>query len=203
NSGLDWRLEYGHRTFGFLVGMCGISLSVGCYFFDRRLWMGWLGFLALAMICGQGVLGISRVDFNPLHGKTLALIHGVFAQLVFAMLVSLAWFTSRSGQSADRNACSTNLQVWSIVTTLIVFAQLVLGGLVRHKEDLLGPRSHLLGAFVVVAAVVWMLKLIRDSESRERFRVQHILLLSLLALQMVLGVESWLAKFFVEDAVNQ
>src|SRR5436853_5494094 len=33
NNGLGWRLEYGHRAFGFLVGVCGIMLAVGCWFF--------------------------------------------------------------------------------------------------------------------------------------------------------------------------
>src|SRR5437773_12333577 len=41
NSGLGWRLEYGHRTLGFLVGMSAINLAIGCWFFDRRGWMGW------------------------------------------------------------------------------------------------------------------------------------------------------------------
>ena len=50
NTGLAWRLEYGHRTFGFLVGMCAIGFAIGCWFFDARRWMGWIGVLALAMI---------------------------------------------------------------------------------------------------------------------------------------------------------
>src|SRR5207237_5439048 len=93
-----------------------------------------------------------------------------------------------------------SLQRWSFVTTLLVFGQLVLGGLVRHKDDLLGPRGHLLGAFVVVAAVLWLLKLIREDESRERFQAQRILLLAFLTVQLLLGVESWLAKFYVPQA---
>src|SRR5436190_16997524 len=95
NNGFDWRLEYGHRTFGFLVGLCGIALAVGCWFFDPRPWMGWIGFLALGMICAQGALGIFRVDLNHSYGKTFAMIHGVFAQLVFAVLVCVALLTSR------------------------------------------------------------------------------------------------------------
>jgi heme A synthase len=58
----------------------------------------------------------------------------------------------------------------------------------------------LLGAFVVVAAVIWLLKLIRDSESRVRFKVQRILLMAFLTVQLVLGIESWLARFFVPTA---
>src|SRR6266436_5655207 len=38
DNGLGWLLEYGHRTFGFLVGMCGIALAVGCWVCNRRSW---------------------------------------------------------------------------------------------------------------------------------------------------------------------
>src|SRR5436190_17971839 len=41
--GLGWMLEYSHRAFGFLVGMCGIFLAIGCWFFDPRPRMAWLG----------------------------------------------------------------------------------------------------------------------------------------------------------------
>jgi cytochrome c oxidase assembly protein subunit 15 len=200
NSGLDWRLEYGHRTFGFLVGLCGIALAVGCWFFDRRPWMGWVGVLALAFICVQGALGIFRVDYNAIHGRTFALIHGCFAQIVFAVLVCVALLTSRRWE-ADRDEPASNaLRRWSIVTMLLVFGQLLLGGLVRHNESLLGPRGHLLGAFVVTIAIVCLLKLIGESELRERFRVQRVLLMALLAAQLVLGIESWLAKFYMPQA---
>jgi heme A synthase len=200
NSGLDWRLEYGHRTFGFLVGLCGIFLAVGCWFCDRRPWMGWIGFLALGLICAQGALGIFRVDYNALHGKTFALIHGCFAQVVFAVLVCVAMLTSRRWVMDRSEPASLALQRWSIVTMLLVFGQLLLGGLVRHNESLLGPRGHLLGAFVVSLAVIWLLKLIHECESRERFRAQRVLLMALLTAQLLLGVESWLAKFYTPQA---
>jgi cytochrome c oxidase assembly protein subunit 15 len=202
NSGLAWRLEYGHRTFGFLVGLCGIGLAVGCWFFDPRPWMGWVGVLALALICVQGALGIFRVDYNALHGRTFALIHGVFAQLVFAMLVSVALLTSRRWANDSAEEASPALRLWSLVTALLVFGQLLFGGMVRHHDSLLGPRGHLCGAFVVVAAVVWLLKLIRESQARERFAAARILFMALLGLQLMLGMESWLAKYYARTEVS-
>jgi heme a synthase len=213
NTGLGWRLEYGHRTFGFLVGLCGIGLAVGCWFFDRRPWLGGLGFLALVMICAQGALGIFRVDYNALHGRTFALIHGCFAQLVFATLVSVALMTSRRWATDRIEPVSPALQRWSIITALLVFVELILGGLVRHQESLFGPRGHLLGAFAVVAAVVWLLKQIAVERNLFRSSVEAnginsvlrnntfpILLMLLLAAQLLLGIESWLAKFFAPRA---
>jgi heme A synthase len=201
HSGLDWRLEYGHRTFGFLVGLCGIGLAVGCWFFDARGWMGWIGLLALAMICLQGALGAFRVDHHAQHGRTFALIHGIFAQLVVAVLVSAALFTSRAWTTTPSEPASPALQRCAMFTLLVVLGQLVLGGIVRHQPDsLLGPRGHLLGAFVVSGAVVCVLILIRTSDLRERLHWARLALMALLSLQLLLGVESWLAKFYVPQA---
>ncbi len=198
NFELAFILEYGHRTFGFLVGICAIGLAVGCWFFDRRAWLGWFAFLALALICVQGALGIFRVDYNALYGRTFALIHGCFAQIVFAVLVSLALITSRRWLVDTSETASSALKRWALVTVLVVYAQLVLGGLVRHREDLLGPRGHLLGAFVVTGMILWLLRLMAENEARERFKLQRIALMALLSVQLVLGVESWLARFYVE-----
>jgi heme A synthase len=203
NSGLGWRLEYGHRTFGFLVGLCGIGLAAGCWFGSLRTWLAWVGLLALGLICAQGALGIFRVDYNALHGRTFALIHGVFAQIVFAVLVSVALLTSRRWASDPAEEASPALKRWSIVTALLVLGQLLFGGMVRHHDSLLGPRGHLLGAFVVVAAVVWLLKLIRDSQARARFAVARILFMALLGLQLLLGMESWLAKYYIADVRHE
>jgi cytochrome c oxidase assembly protein subunit 15 len=203
NSRFAWRLEYGHRTFGFLVGLCGIGLAISCWFGDRRPWMGWIGILALVMICVQGMLGIFRVDYNAVHGRTFAMIHGMFAQVVFAVLVSVAVLTSRKWADDPLEETSAALRRWSIVTAILVFGQLVLGGVVRHSDSPLGPRAHLLYAFIVVAAVVWLLKLIRASEARDRFAVARILFMVLLGLQLVLGMESWLAKYYVADVRHE
>jgi len=200
NSGFAWRLEYGHRTFGFLVGICSIALAVGCFFFDSRPWVGWLAFVALAMICAQGALGIFRVDYNALYGRTFALVHGVFAQLVFAVLVCLASVLSPSVAEEADEPVSPSVRNWSMAVALLVFLQLILGGLVRHREDLLGPRGHLLGAFLVVGAVVWLLKVMRETGDGDRFTVQRISLMAFLTLQIWLGIESWLARFYTPYA---
>lgn len=198
NNGLAWLLEYGHRTFGFLVGMCGIAFAVGCFFGERRTWLRWAGCLPLVMIVSQGLLGIFRVDYNALHGREFAMVHGMFAQLVLAVLVGATVVTSRRWAS-EREEVSPGLRRWSIATAAIIFAQLVLGGMVRHSDSLLGPRGHLLGAFVVVGAVVWLLKLLRENG---QFGFARVALMGLLALQLVLGMESWLAKYFVPTAVS-
>jgi len=119
---------------------------------------------------------------------------------VFATLVSVVVLTSPLWQSERSESASPALQRWSIFTAFVVFGQLVLGGIVRHQDSPLGPRGHLLGAFVVVGVIVWLLKLTRESEARDLFFKNRIGLMVFLTVQLSLGIESWLARFFVPTA---
>ena len=146
NNGLGWRLEYGHRTFGFLVGVCGILLAAGCWFFDARPAVGWFAFAALGLICAQGVLGILRVDLNARYGAGLYWRCGCFAQIVFAVLVCLAVMLSRRlGKRIVRSRYIAALAV-DHPQSSFVLRQVVLGAMVRHNESWSVRAGHLLGA---------------------------------------------------------
>src|SRR5205823_4680372 len=100
-------------------------------------WLGWLGVLALAGVIVQGLLGGFRVVLNALVGTNLALIHGLFAQLVFALLVSLAVFTSRSWSAPrvfPREAAADRIGVLSVALVFLVFLQLIFGAILRHTD---------------------------------------------------------------------
>src|SRR5439155_9281591 len=88
-------IEHTHRLAGYIDGCCVIVLAMGLWRYHARRWLGWLGMAALAGVIVQGLLGGFRVSLNALVGTDLALVHGLFAQLVFALLVSVALFTSR------------------------------------------------------------------------------------------------------------
>src|SRR5262249_49689876 len=116
--------------------------------------------------------------------------------LVFALLVSLALWTSRGWQTASAAADTPQLRHWSLLTACLVYSQAVLGALVRHKDVALGARAHLLVAFAVVARVVWLGKLVADSHPGDKFRMRPVqALAALVCLQLGLGVESWMSKF--------
>jgi len=203
-SALGLQIEYSHRIAGFTVGTCAIVLVASLWLFEPRRWVRWAGVLALALVCGQGLLGIFRVNLNELFGRHLALIHGCFAQLVIAALVSVALFTSRgwTNERADIPASSA-LRRWSFLTALLVYAQLVLGGVLRHTAFMLGSRLHLLGAFVVVGAVLWLVKLAWEDERRARLAFSLKVLAGLVGFQILLGIEAWLTRaqgYFIPGA---
>ncbi len=193
--GLGLQIEYSHRLAGFTVGICAIVLAVGMALFDKRRGIRWLGAVALALVCVQGLLGKYRVDLDALFGRNLALVHGAFAQIVIATLVSVALITSRSWVNAPRETAAAPAQRrGSIVLALIVYAQLVLGGVLRHRDFLLGTRLHLVGAFVVVGAVLWFVKTARTSDRYPGMAFAVNLLIGLVGLQVLLGIEGWLSR---------
>jgi heme A synthase len=194
--GLGFVIEHSHRLAGFIVGTCVIVLAVSLWLQEPRRWVRYLGLLALLCVCVQGLLGGFRVNLNALMGRNLALVHGCFAQLVFALLVSLALVTSRTWQRSSGIGESPTLRRWSIVAAAVAYLQLVLGAIVRHQDVVWGARAHLLVAFVLLAVSIWLLKLVVENHAGERARLVPVwVLLGLLTAQLVLGVESWMSRF--------
>src|SRR5262249_59215163 len=74
------------------------------------------------------------------------------------------------------------------------YLQGVLGGLIRHFNASNGYRLHLLVAFAVVAAVVWLWRTGRDASGREIRRPLGAIAL-LLVMQLGLGVEALMIRF--------
>jgi len=81
----------------------------------------------------QGVLGMYRVGLNNLH---VAWIHGSFAQIVFATLVTVAMVMGQSSQKKQHTQedeadglHGLHLRRWSQLCVAMVFLQAVLGGM--------------------------------------------------------------------------
>jgi heme A synthase len=193
---LGFLIEHSHRLFGFLVGICTIVLACGLWRFDTGRWLRWLGFIALGAVSLQGVLGILRVNQNVLMGRELAFIHGCTAQLVFALLCSIVLFTSRSWQEQRPSNAGTTARQLSFWAVGLVYLQIVFGALVRHYNSPLAQRLHFLVAFAVVAALVWLVKALRDDAAPWPELSANLRWLGFfVTLQIMLGVEAWMQKF--------
>jgi heme A synthase len=192
-------VEHTHRLFDYLLGLCCILLAAGLWYFQKRRWLGWLGVAALGGVIVQGLLGGFRVRLNALVGTDLALIHGLFGQLVFALLVSLAIFTSRSWSALPQFPSAVGAgRVWrlSLWIVLLIFDQLLFGAILRHTASPIGPRGHILFAFGVVAAVAWLVRVVFEKPGREKPLAFSVGILAVLvALQVVFGIEALLIRF--------
>jgi heme A synthase len=144
----------------------------------------------------QGLLGGFRVMLNELVGTDLATIHGIFAQIVFCLLVALAILTGRGPVSDIPGDESPTLNRRLLALSLVLFGQVILGAFVRHAPTPLTQRLHFLVAFVATGLAIWtLIAIFAQPAARRRVRAAGWLLGVLLALQLTLGVEAWMAKF--------
>ena len=152
--------EHAHRLFGSLVGLTTVALAVVVYISDRREWLRRFSLLAVAAVIGQGILGGLRVtgrltlSADPAQtapNLTLAVVHGVFGQVFFGMVVAVAVFLSatfRSGaEPVTRRSAGTDRSL-SALFTIVLLVQLVLGAIQRHLAQ--GLLIHISLAVVVL-----------------------------------------------------
>jgi Cytochrome oxidase assembly protein len=192
-TSLGFRIEHGHRLAGFVVGTCCIVLALGLTIAARG-WYRLLGWAALVAVGIQGILGIFRVNLNALFGDKLATIHGVFAQFVIAVLVSVAVLTSRTW-SIRSASFPASLRRGALLLCALIFTQIVFGAIVRHLLDPLAQRLHILLAFVVLGTVFWLLARVRRAGCEPVIRRWSILLAVLVCIQPIFGVEAWIRRF--------
>jgi cytochrome c oxidase assembly protein subunit 15 len=185
---LGFLFEYGHRLFGMLVGLCSIVLMLGLAWTGRTPGVRWIGFVAFAAVGVQGLLGKYRVDLNAWFGPNLALVHGLFAQLVLAVLVAAVVFTARRSELAGETPAPR-----AGLLPALLFLQIAVGAVVRHFGDPSAQRLHILFAFVVAAAALALVRGLWTYGMRR----SAALLAGLVGLQIALGVEAWLRRFSV------
>jgi heme A synthase len=182
---------------GASVALAGLAVALAVGLSGLRARGGilrLLGTLALAAVMVQGLLGGVRVLLNELIGPDLAKIHGIFAQIVLALLTTIAVLTARAPDRRDPGARS--FRSWAVALAALVFTQVVLGAFVRHDPTPLTQRLHMLTAFAVTGFALWFLRgAFADPGVRARMGVFGWGLALLLVLQVYLGVEAWMLKF--------
>jgi cytochrome c oxidase assembly protein subunit 15 len=186
--------EHSHRLAGALVGLCTISLALALWFKESRRWLRWLGIVAVAMVIAQGVLGGLRV---VLLEHTLAIVHAAFAQAFFAFVTALAVFTSPQWHGEIREQPIDDggkLLRLSAITTAMIYLQVIFGALLRHTGEWLD--AHLVFAALVIVHVVLLLaRVTRNHSTEPKISRPGNLLATLLAVQLLLGVASYLSKY--------
>lgn len=156
--------EHAHRLMGALVGLTTLALTGLILATDRRRGVRAAAIAAFVLVCVQGILGGLRVtgtftlstspeDMSP--SLTLALVHGVTGQIFLALLVGLATVTSRTWRSPLEPRATRGYGLDAGLSALLVgmlFIQLVLGALYRHKGE--GLLLHItMASFVVIVAI--------------------------------------------------
>ncbi len=186
--------EHSHRLLGSLVGLLTVALAVGLWRGAPRGWLRALGLVAVGAVIAQGVLGGLRV---VLLQTTLAVLHGVFAQTFFGLIVGLAVCTSRAWAAAPRGAARADggpLRRLCLAGLGLLYLQLVLGAVVTHTGAQL--HAHLLVAALAAALVAWVAaRILASHPDRPAIARPARLLAGLMLAQLFLGAGSFLGRF--------
>jgi cytochrome c oxidase assembly protein subunit 15 len=226
--------EHGHRLIASGVGFLTIILAAWLWVTEPRRWTAWLGLAALATVIAQGVLGgLTVIFFLPAAVSTA---HAGLAQIFLCLTVAIALFTSpqwiagygtagserRSDMPATQGGSdmpgtqrvpgldAAALRRLATTTTVLIYAQILVGAVMRHTDaglaipdfplmfgrlvpDHWDPKiaihfAHRVGAAIVVVAIgstssyVWY----RHRRRRELVR-PAALLAALVVVQVALG----------------
>lgn len=192
-GGVKW--EHGHRMFAEFIGLLIIVMAIWTQRVEQRKWMKALGWIALAAVVGQGVLGGLTVLFYLPWAISTA--HATLAQTIFCAVVAMALFTSRGWlQDSDpihESVMAPSTALLTAITAAAVWIQLILGAAFRHSGIKLLP--HLIGACVVVALICWtVVRVLTHYGNVPQLRRPAELLLALLMVQLGLGFAAYLTR---------
>lgn len=127
--------EHGHRMIATFVGFLTTVLAAWLWRREKRQWVRRLGLLALATVALQGILGGLTVLY--LLPAPVSVAHACLAQTFFCLTVSIALFTSAEWQRRPppvADAGRPSLRGLCLATVAAVYAQLLLGAVMRHTE---------------------------------------------------------------------
>jgi heme a synthase len=127
--------EHVHRLVASGVGLLTLLVAGGLWWKEQRVWLRWLGAIAVLTVVLQGVLGGLRVTERL---SELGIVHAALAQLFLVLASAIAWFTSRSwaglGRRPELSAHSSGLLRGYVTLTALVFLQLMVAATMRHQH---------------------------------------------------------------------
>jgi len=210
--------EWGHRAIAGTVSILTLALALWVWIAERRAWVWYTALAAFGLVVVQAVLGGITVLLNlPL---AVAVAHAMTGQAFFCLMVAIALFTSPRWQAmaprrrAPGRAALTEL---AVAATVIIYAQIVVGAVMRHMHAglaipdfplafgrLVPPMSsvpiavnfaHRCGAVAVTAMVLWTVaRALRLYGDEPEIRRPALGLLVLLATQIGLGAATVLSR---------
>jgi len=219
--------EHGHRLVAATVGLATVALAIAAWRVEERRPVRVLALAAVGVVVAQGVLG--GVTVLLLLPPAVSVAHACLAQAFLCVTVAVAvttnptwerWQTSPAGRNASPAALLTT------VTAVAVYAQLVLGAVMRHTgaglaipdfplafEGIVPPFdrpgvaihfAHRVGALVVLALIAWTAITIRARHRRDaRLTRPATFATVLVVLQVMLGALTvWSGKAVVPTTAH-
>ncbi|MBL4591862.1 MAG: COX15/CtaA family protein [Phycisphaerales bacterium] len=184
--------EHSHRLFGTLAGLTTLVLML-------RVLLGHSTKVSKAMavtlfvgVSIQGIMGALRVSQES---TALAILHGVFAQLILALAACTAislghrWNTASPSPDSHPTAKRTRMMMGFAFAAILL--QLILGAVTRHLHSSHMMMAHMGFAMVVVALIIvggsFCIRLGKSDPECKGIRPYGAIMHGLVVLQFVLG----------------
>lgn len=215
--------EHLHRLIASTVGFLIVVLAAWLWKAEPRAWVRKLGYVALAAVVTQGILGgITVLWYLP---DAISIAHASLAQIVFCLTSTIALVTSRAW-GGESGVNDRTLQRITIVTTAVIYAQIVIGATMRHTGaglaipdfplafgHMIPPVwdakiaihfAHRVGALTVAVLILATTGHVFVHHGRRReLRNPALLLLVLLTMQVTLGALTVLSqKQFIINSLH-
>ncbi|PYX30303.1 MAG: hypothetical protein DMG80_12760 [Acidobacteria bacterium] len=187
--------EHGHRMVAEFVGVLTIILAVWTWRAEKRLWLRLLGVAALGTVIFQGILGgITVLFYLP---PVVSSAHAAVAQTFFCIAVAIAVFTGRRWvQEQPRSEIdhrNPSLFTLTLLSIFVLYAQLILGAMFRHKGLSWWP--HVVHAGVVAIVLSWTaIRAITVYPQIDAVRRPAITMLSLMVAQLCIGFLAFITR---------
>ena len=192
--------EFSHRAVAGGLGILVLILAVLLWLKESRVWLRWLGFVAVLGVVVQAILG-GQVVIRLLH-YWLPVIHACFAQIVFGAVLGIVVFTSKwwvSERPQLEDSGSPSIHTLTTLNAAVIYLQVILGAGFRHKEIPIWP--HMAGALLVMGMVIWTAVALRKrfEKSRELSKAR-VLLHAIFGTQFLLGLAAFWSRRSTADA---
>lgn len=196
------RYEHTHRMIASLVGLMTFILMLWLGFKETRNWVRWTGIAAFGAVVAQGILGGLTVIY--LLPAPISILHACLAQTFFALVVSIAFFTSRewflpSASSSEAGELKQPL----LMLVALIYLQLILGATLRHTTSHFIVIPHIITAFLVlIHSIMVMIRVFRSFESEKKLVIPSIFLAVLTLLQLTLGMGAFVYVVMLAETIQ-
>jgi cytochrome c oxidase assembly protein subunit 15 len=187
--------EHGHRMVAEFVGLLTIVLAIWTWRAEKRLWLRFLGVAALGTVIFQGLLGgITVLFYLP---PIISSAHAALAQTFFCIAVAIAIATGRrwveEPPRVEIDQRRPSLFTLTLLSIFVLYTQLILGAMFRHKGLSWWP--HVAHAGVVAIVLSWTaIRAISVYPKIDAVRRPAIMMLSLMVAQLCLGFSAFITR---------
>ncbi len=189
------RFEWSHRAVAGSLVLFTLAIALWTLLVERRSWLRKLAVAALGTVVIQAILGGLTVLF--LQPPVVSTAHAAVAQTFFCIAVSIALFTGRQWveevPKVEVDSRRPSLVTLTLLSIFVLYVQLILGGMFRHKGMSWWP--HVAHAVVVAVVLTWTaIRALSVYSKIEAVRRPAIIMLSLMIAQLCLGFMAFLTR---------